>query len=114
MRARPERLALPPPPCALGAAPAPASASRAGLNGPGAIKLVSSQKLDRRLTELTLRTPAIPQVRGVRVLLPDGYRAHPRERYPVLYLLHGSVDRETAWTEMGDTQNPTAGTPLMV
>ena len=35
------------------------------------------------------------------VYTPPGYRAADRTRYPVLYLLHGNGDTETAWTETG-------------
>ncbi len=78
------------------------------------IELVSTRRLDPRLVELTLRTPALTHQTGVRVLLPEGYRAHPRRRYPVLYLLHGSGGSETDWTTMGDAEQITAGRPLIV
>jgi S-formylglutathione hydrolase FrmB len=37
------------------------------------IQLLSSERLDSRLTELTLSTPALRQPTRVRVLLPAGY-----------------------------------------
>lgn len=33
----------------------------------------------------------------VNVLLPDGYRGHPRRRYPVLWLLHGAGGGTDTW-----------------
>jgi len=33
------------------------------------------------------------------VYLPSGYAAHPRRRYPVVYLLHGFPGRPLAWLE---------------
>ncbi|MBC8008686.1 MAG: esterase, partial [Burkholderiales bacterium] len=39
--------------------------------------------------------------RRLRVYTPPGYDAAKRTRYPVLYLLHGSGDNESTWTEFG-------------
>ena len=39
--------------------------------------------------------------RRLLVYTPPGYSAEPDRQYPVLYLLHGSGDDETAWTEVG-------------
>jgi S-formylglutathione hydrolase FrmB len=77
------------------------------------LRLVSSKRLDDRLTELTLRTPAVAGDTRVRVLLPAGYAASER-RYPVLYLLHGALNGEEAWTEQGDAEAIAAGLPLIV
>jgi enterochelin esterase-like enzyme len=42
------------------------------------------------LTTVSVRSPALGGLsRPVEVYLPPGYAAHPRRRYPVLYLLHG-------------------------
>ncbi|MEA2396712.1 MAG: hypothetical protein QOK25_268 [Thermoleophilaceae bacterium] len=92
---------------ALCGAPAHALAS-AGL------KLVGSQQLRPRLMELTFQTPALKGDTKVRVLLPTGYDRSGRTRYPVLYLLHGSVDDYRSWTDKGDAEHLTAGLPLIV
>src|SRR3954451_22722532 len=75
----------------------PAGAGAAGLREVGA------RRLDARLTQLTLRTDALAGPTRVRVLLPAGYRraSERRRRYPVLYLLHGALGDETAWTAQG-------------
>lgn len=39
--------------------------------------------------------------RGLIVYTPPGYDAKPDDRYPVLYLLHGSGDNEATWTALG-------------
>jgi S-formylglutathione hydrolase FrmB len=76
---------------------------------------VSSQKsLDPRLLALTVTTSALPQPANVRILLPDGYAANPHQRYPVLYLLHGTSGGAADWTTMGDAEQTTAGLPLIV
>jgi S-formylglutathione hydrolase FrmB len=77
------------------------------------LRLVSAKRLDARLTELTLRTDAVIGDTRVRVLLPADY-ATTKRRYPVLYLLHGALNDETAWTEQGDAEAITAGLPLIV
>ncbi|MQA75193.1 MAG: hypothetical protein GEU88_12755 [Solirubrobacterales bacterium] len=89
-------------------------AAEAHRTGPEAIEALAQRRLDPRLLELTLRTPAVAQPTGVRVLLPTGYRAHPKRRYPVLYLLHGAFDDFRSWTEDGDAEALTAGLPLIV
>ena len=91
---------------ALGAAPADARAS--------GLQLVGSQQLKPRLVELTFQTPALSGDTKVRVLLPTGYDPSGHTRYPVLYLLHGSVDDYRSWTDKGDAEHLTAGLPLIV
>ncbi|MEY3895450.1 MAG: hypothetical protein RLZZ214_969 [Verrucomicrobiota bacterium] len=39
--------------------------------------------------------------RRLRVYTPPGYEAAAETRFPVLYLLHGSGDNESTWTEFG-------------
>ena len=39
--------------------------------------------------------------RRLTVYTPYGYEANPRQKYPVLYLLHGGGGDEEAWTSMG-------------
>lgn len=38
-----------------------------------------------------------PAARKVSVYLPPGYAKNPRQRYPVLYLLHGFTDSDVNW-----------------
>ena len=78
-----------------------------------AAEVVAARTLSPRLQELTLRTSALAAPTRVRVLLPAGY-AGSRRRYPVLYLLHGAVDDERAWTVKGDAERLTAGLGLIV
>lgn len=41
------------------------------------------------------------QLRRAFVYTPPGYGSNPRERYPVLYLQHGSGEAESSWTLQG-------------
>jgi S-formylglutathione hydrolase FrmB len=80
----------------------------------GAITVVRRERLDARLEEWTLRTAAVSGPTHVRVLLPTGYRAAPRRRYPVLYLLHGADADYRAWTRYGDAEAISARAPMIV
>jgi S-formylglutathione hydrolase FrmB len=46
--------------------------------------------------------PARPNALRVNVLLPDGYSASKKRRWPVLYLLHGHGDSYDAWAAACD------------
>jgi enterochelin esterase-like enzyme len=49
---------------------------------------------------LDVRSPALAgRAQEVYVYLPSGYAEHPRQRYPVLYLLHGFPGRPLAFLE---------------
>lgn len=55
-----------------------------------------------------LRTPVIvnkdgAETRQVFVYTPPGYDKNPKQKYPVLYLLHGSGDTAESWTQVGAT-----------
>ena len=91
-----------------------ADADDAAASGADAIELVSDERLTPRLHELTLSTPEVAEDTGVRVLLPEGYAAHPKRDYPVLYLLHGAVDDYRSWSDKGDVEAITAGSELIV
>jgi S-formylglutathione hydrolase FrmB len=79
----------------------------------GRLQLVGSHRLDARLRELTMRTPAIANQVKVRVLVPAGYATSHR-RYPVLYLLHGSSGDAAQWTTTQRAEPYTARLPLIV
>src|SRR5215213_4207617 len=72
------------------------------------ITVVKQEKLSPRLTEYTLHTDALSDDTVVRVLTPADYAAHPEQRYPVLYLLHGCCDYDVrgsqAWTTHGEAE----------
>jgi S-formylglutathione hydrolase FrmB len=82
------------------------------------LTVVKREQLSPRLSEYTLHTDALSEDTVVRVLLPADYAAHPEQRYPVLYLLHGCCDYDVrgsqAWTTHGEAEQATAGLPLIV
>src|SRR4051812_16024101 len=89
----------------LALAAAPASAK---------LKISASKALSPRLTAFVLETPSLNFPADVRVLLPADYAQHPKQRYPVLYLLHGSFDDAPSWTAKGNAEKLTAGLALIV
>jgi S-formylglutathione hydrolase FrmB len=54
-----------------------------------------------RILTLTLDSPAMGDQQHVDVLLPRGYDASGRTRYPVLYLLHGAGGSFSDWVTHG-------------
>jgi S-formylglutathione hydrolase FrmB len=70
-------------------------------------KLVSDKVLpgtSGRLHDLTLDSPAVGSDVQVYVLLPTRYSRDPKQRYHVLYLLHGSGGSQVDWTMHGAQQ----------
>ena len=67
-----------------------------------------------RLLDLTLQSTATHGPQHVNVLLPVGYDASGTTRYPVLYLLHGSLQSYRSWVTDGDVQNIVGSLPLIV
>jgi S-formylglutathione hydrolase FrmB len=79
------------------------------------VHVVSAKQIAPRLIGLTLTTPLLTAPTNVRILLPADYDAHPRQRYPVLWLWHGTSGGAQDWTsEPGRAQDITAGLPLIV
>jgi S-formylglutathione hydrolase FrmB len=88
-------------------------ASPALTDGHG-LHVVSEKALDARLLAVTVSSGALPAPANVRILLPPGYARHPRKRYPVMYLLHGTSGGAADWTVKGDAEKTTAGRQLIV
>jgi S-formylglutathione hydrolase FrmB len=78
------------------------------------IEVLGSQRIDSRLIDLTLSTPALAKPTHIRVLLPTGYRKEKPRRYPVLYLLHGAFDDYRSWTDKGHAESITARRRVIV
>ncbi len=46
-------------------------------------------------------SPSLKRLRRLRIYTPPGYETHQGQRYPALYLFHGTGDTEATWTEFG-------------
>ncbi len=99
---------------ALAALAAAAGAQALTFHDADGIHVLGVKRLDSRLLALTVKSSALPGPANVRVLLPAGYAHHPRARYPVLYLLHGTGGGAADWTTVGDAEQTTAHKPLIV
>lgn len=60
---------------------------------------VKKSPVGKNVFDYKMQSPALEEERHVSVLLPSNYETSMR-RYPVLYLLHGLGDDNTAWTIM--------------
>ena len=92
----------------------PSAAGAVRFRAADGIRVQSTHRLDSRLIALTVRTSALPGPAKVRVLLPRGYASSPHRRYPVLYLLHGTIGGAADWTTQGRAEQITAGRPVIV
>jgi enterochelin esterase-like enzyme len=47
----------------------------------------------------TFQSKAMGETRRYGIILPPHYRSNPKQRYPVIFMLHGGHDDERAWVE---------------
>jgi S-formylglutathione hydrolase FrmB len=80
----------------------------------GQLRLVSSEAIDSRVTDLLLSSPAMQQNVNVNVMLPVGYDPSGATRYPVLYLLHGALGGYMDWYTDGNVERLIGNLPLIV
>jgi S-formylglutathione hydrolase FrmB len=89
----------------IGAALALASSAGAvTFHDAAGLTIKSVKRLNPRLVALVVRTKALPDPANIYILLPPGYSSHPRRRYPVFYLLHGTSGTASDWTKQGHAQ----------
>ncbi|MEM9325283.1 MAG: alpha/beta hydrolase family protein [Bacteroidota bacterium] len=67
------------------------------------LPLLSYAQGSTLLESLTCGSKILEKEVAYSIYLPAGYEASSR-RYPVLYLLHGYTDDETAWTQFGEVK----------
>ncbi|WP_162830152.1 alpha/beta hydrolase [Amycolatopsis palatopharyngis] len=63
---------------------------------------VLGEEVAAGVRELRLYSPAIGREVGTTLLTPPGWHPGADQRYPVLYLLHGSSDDHTSWMRHTD------------
>lgn len=83
-----------------------------------AIKVLDRSRDGARVVSWTVSTPSLAMSSTtplrVHVVLPTGYRKHPRRRYPVLYALPGTSNRASVWLTNIHTVEMTRGRDLIV
>jgi S-formylglutathione hydrolase FrmB len=76
-------------------------------------RIMRADRLDDRMVDLVIQSPGVG-IQKVRLLLPAGYDSGAGGHWPVLYLLHGSMDDYTSWTRETDVEDLTADLPILV
>jgi S-formylglutathione hydrolase FrmB len=84
-------------------ASAPVAGATTFGNGDG-LTVSSVKQINPRLVALVVKTKAVPDPLNVYILFPADYATHPRKRFPVFYLLHGTSGTASDWTLKGDAQ----------
>jgi S-formylglutathione hydrolase FrmB len=87
--------------CALASAPA---AGALTLRDGDGLRVAAVKRIDPRLLAVSFRTAALPSLVSVYILLPPDYASHPRRRFPVFYLLHGTSGGASDWTVHGNAE----------
>lgn len=95
------------------AAVASGSAAPVPFSDAAGIHVVSTKQLDSRQYEVRVLSAALARPVDLRVLLPTGYAPAAAQRYPVLYLFHGTSGRASDWVTMGGAVATTAPLPLI-
>lgn len=104
----------------LTAVPNPTSTAAVAPSVPASrpARVVKEAVITGRLRELTIDSPAMGRLAHARVLLPTGFRSHPRRTWPVLYLLHGCCDVQPAgyrtWSTQTDLVRFTARSKMII
>jgi enterochelin esterase family protein len=72
------------------------------LEMPGSPEFYAAQDVPHGKVEINwYRSALLKETRPIWIYTPPGYSAGTTDRYPVLFLLHGSGDLEAGWTEDG-------------
>jgi S-formylglutathione hydrolase FrmB len=88
-----------------------ATASPAHADG---VHLVSEKQVAPRVVELTIATPAFTAPTKVDVDLPVGYDADPRRRWPVTYVLAGTMNNYDSFNKVVDGVNLSKNFPSII
>src|SRR4051812_48517619 len=80
------------------------TAGAGGFHDVAGLHVVSVKEVKPRLLAVVATTKALPRPVNVYVLLPPDYASHPKRRWPVFYLLHGTSGTASDWTLKGDAQ----------
>src|SRR5438270_7650833 len=75
---------------------------------------VLEERVDGRVRELRLRSPAMGRTVTATLLTPSGWRPGDHGSHPVLYLLHGSSDNHHCWLRHTNLAELAARTNFLV
>ncbi len=63
------------------------------------VRVSAQEKVTERVLELTVDTPAFTEPTKLHVILPTGYEADPDRRWPVTYVLAGTMNNYDSFTK---------------
>jgi S-formylglutathione hydrolase FrmB len=89
-------------------APALASSPPLTFVDAAGIHVTGVTQIDQRDYNVEVLSAYLGRPVNVRILLPVGYAAQPDQRYPVLYLFHGTSGRASDWIDQGGAKETTA------
>ncbi|MCQ4079732.1 esterase family protein [Streptomyces sp. RB6PN25] len=76
----------------------------ASASSPADARITAVKRLDARMLDLTIQSPAMRGSVPVRVILPESWNSDKTRTFPVLYMLHGGNDDYTSWTRETDIE----------
>ena len=72
------------------------------------LHVLDVKQFDDRDYNISVLSPDLGRPIDIRLLLPVGYAAHPKQHYPVLYLFHGTSGVASDWVQGGHAEEATA------
>jgi S-formylglutathione hydrolase FrmB len=90
-----------------------ASTSSVSFADADGIHVLGTTQIDARDYNVEVLSAYLGRPVNVRILLPSSYSAQPSQRYPVLYLFHGTSGRASDWIDQGGAEQTTASYPLI-
>ena len=72
------------------------------------LHVLDVKQFDDRDYNISVLSPDLGRPIDIRLLLPVGYAAHPKQHYPVLYLFHGTSGVASDWVKGGHAEEATA------
>lgn len=72
------------------------------------LHVLDVKQFDDRDYNVSVLSPDLGRPIDIRLLLPVGYAAHPKQHYPVLYLFHGTSGVASDWVQGGHAEEATA------
>lgn len=93
---------------------APGAAAAAATGAAGEARVTAVKRLDARMLDLTVESPAMRGPVPVRVILPKSWDSDRTRTYPVLYMLHGGNDDYTSWTRETDIETLAQDSDMLI
>ena len=100
--------------CLVLLSPLWASGTAAAATSPAGARITAVKRLDARMLDLTVQSPAMHGSVPVRVILPKSWNSDKTRTFPVLYMLHGGNDDYTSWTRETDIESQARNSNMLI